>query len=224
MQGGVVAELHSRHGAPFSLYAQLAGSEPRLVTHFLTFLDPIAKVDIRQAQFGRLSNLPEYPISAITGLVIGLVKSVDRRQAMVEDVHHADHFERPQIGICRGFTEFDDSGVDPALQEKLGVLVNTVLVHAATDMAGILIAQIQRIVFSVEMQIEHPHLQVLVGLQGSFLASVGPEIAHDDAQGLTGLASITIGPVSEQPAAAKTLFYEVRVHLVMNQMAGCGNL
>ena len=56
------------------------------------------------------------------------------------------------------------------------------------------------------------------------LAAVWLKCLYIDAQWLAGLTTIAVRSVSEHAAAAKALFNQVRIHLVMNQVAGRGDL
>ena len=173
---------------------------------------------------GRLLDLPEHPIGAIAGRFIGFVKRVNRRQAVVEHVNDADHLQFTERLANAGGSEFHNARVDTALQQELGVLVHAVVVHAAARVTRVLVAQIQRVMLWVVLQVEHAHAQIAVGLPSTALAAVGFECVDLHAQRLAGLAAIAVGAVGEQAAAPKTLLHQVRIHLVVDQVAGGGHL
>jgi hypothetical protein len=102
-------------------------------------------------------------------------------------------------------SEFNDARVHAALQQKLAVLVNAVVVHATAWVPRVLVIQIQRVMFIIEMQVQDPGMQILVGKRCTALTAVRLEVRHEDTQGLAGLASIAVGPVCEQSTAAKAL-------------------
>jgi hypothetical protein len=110
------------------------------------------------------------------------------------------------------------------LEQKLLVLVNTVLIHAAPCVPMGLVAQVQGVMIRVELQIENPNLQMPMGAPGTALASVGFERLDVDAQRLASLAAIAIRSVSEHAAASKALIDQLGVNLVVDQVAGRGDL
>jgi hypothetical protein len=126
--------------------------------------------------------------------------------------------------IFGGFPEFNDARIHATLQQKLTVLINAVLIHAATRMTRVLVAQIQGVVFGIEMQVQDPDGQVLMGTHRSALTAVWTELLDQDTQGLTGLTTIAVGAVGKQPTASKALSDQVRINLVMDQVAGGGHL
>ena len=87
---------------------------------------------------------------------VGVEEGIDRREAIVEDVDDADH-ARPSSSEKR-----DQSRVDAALQQEVGVLLVVVLIHAAAGMACVLVAQIEGVVLGVEIQRQLADGQILV--------------------------------------------------------------
>jgi hypothetical protein len=110
------------------------------------------------------------------------------------------------------------------LQQKLGVLVNAVLVHAPAGVPTRLVTQVQVIVVVLVGQIGYARNQILVLLVGPALASIGLEVTDVNAQWDAGAATIAIWAISEQAAAAKPSGHQLRVNVVMDQMAGGGDL
>ena len=78
---------------------------------------------------------------------IGLEECIHRGKAVVEHVDDRDH---DQGGV--GGAELDQPGVDARLQQVFAVLVLVVLVHAAATVAGLLVADVERVVFVAEDQ------------------------------------------------------------------------
>ena len=148
------------------------------------------------------------------------IKGVHRRQALVQDIDNADHFEFTHFASGAGFSELNQPRIDSTLKQKLLVLLNAVLVHAATRMAAVLIAQIQVIVFTLKTQSGHACHQILMFSQCSLLTFVGLELIAQNAHGHTCLAAIAIGPVGKEATSAKATLDQVRVHIGLNQMAG----
>jgi hypothetical protein len=95
------------------------------------------------------------------------------------------------------------------LQQKLLVLVDAVLVHAAASVAMGLVTQVKGVVVRVKMQIEYAHLQMPMGTPSSALAAVWLESFNLDAQRQTCLASIAVRAVGEHTAAPKALIDQV---------------
>jgi hypothetical protein len=89
------------------------------------------------------------------------------------------------------------------LQQKLGVLVNAVLVHASASVPTRLVAQVQVIVVVLVGQIDYARNQMLVLSIGPALASIGLEVIDVDAQWDAGSATIAVRAISEKAAAAK---------------------
>jgi hypothetical protein len=65
---------------------------------------------------------------------------------------------------------------------------------------------------------------MLVLLVGPALASIGLEFMDIDAQGNAGAATIAVRAVSEKSTAAKPSGHQLRVNIVVDQMAGGGDL
>ena len=76
----------------------------------------------------------------------------------------------------------------------------------------------------VEFQVEYPNVEVFVGAPCPALTAIGFEVLHFDTQRLAGVATVAVRAVSEHAAAAKALFHEVRIDLILNQVAGRGDL
>jgi hypothetical protein len=110
------------------------------------------------------------------------------------------------------------------LQQKLGVLINAVLVHATTSVSTGLVPQVQVIVVVLVGQIDYARNQMLVLSIGPALASIGLEFMDIDAQGNAGAATIAVRAVSEKSTAAKPSGQQLRVNIVVDQMAGGGDL
>ena len=115
---------------------------------------------MRKLECPGLCNLPQNTVGAVAAVGLGFVKGVDGRNAIIEYVKYRDHFQCTRRAIGPRFAELNQSGVDPALQQELCVLVDAVLVHATTGVPTILIAEIQTVVFLHETQFEYSGLQV----------------------------------------------------------------
>src|SRR3954468_6648388 len=149
------SEKRNGRASEYSMLARVAPPQPapggadealdrlelRLVSHLRAFADPVAQVEVRQAEAPARLDLPEYVVGAETRAApVGLVEGVDRRQAVGQIVDDRDHHE------LAGVAEFDQPRIDPALQQEVRVLVAAVVVHAAAGMAFRLIAQVKRVV------------------------------------------------------------------------------
>ena len=91
-------------------------------------------------------------------------------------------------------------------------------------MATRLVPQVEVVVVVLVGQIGNAWNQMLVLLIGPALASIGLEVIDVDAQWDAGAATIAIRAVSEKTAAAKTAGHQFRVNIVVDQMAGGGDL
>jgi hypothetical protein len=110
------------------------------------------------------------------------------------------------------------------LQQKLGVLINAVLVHAPTSVSARLVPQVEVVMVVLVGQIGNAWNQILVLLVGPALASIGFEVMDINSQWDAGAATIAIRTVSEKTAAAKPTGHQFRVNIVVDQMAGRGDL
>ena len=181
---------------------------------------PVAQVDVGQAQFARLGDLPQHVVGAVRGARhVGIEKRVDGRQAIGQHVDDADHAQD-----AFGIAKLHQARVDPALQQKLRVLVAAVLVHAAARVACALVAQIQLVMLVEEGQGGHARLQVGVPAPGAALVAVGRERLRHHAHGDAGLAAVAVRPVGEDAAAAKAVAYQFRIHVAVDQVRRRGHL
>src|SRR5947208_9416973 len=126
-------------GPPLAADQELMGSELRLVGHLAAPLDPVAEIDMGQAELARLLDLPEHDVGAVARLRLGLEEGVDRRQAVVQHVEDRDHLERA-VAVLGRLAELHQARVDAALEQELGVLIDRVVVHAAAGVASGLVA------------------------------------------------------------------------------------
>src|SRR6185369_3900479 len=137
----------------------------------------------------RLFDLPQDTVGTVAGRTVGLVKGIDRRDAVVEYVQYRDHSQRAGRAVRPAFAKFNQARIDAALQKELRVLVDAVVVHSTAGVAARLIAQVQVIVLGHKTQLEHPRLQVLVACPGPSLASVGAELFAEHPQRHAGAAT-----------------------------------
>ena len=98
------------------------------------------------------------------------------------------------------------------------------MVHAAARVAPILIAQVKLVVLGHKTQTQDVRLQSPVARCSPFLASIRLKFVDENAQRRTRLTTIAIRPIGKHAAAAKTLRDEVRIQIVLNQVAGRGDL
>ena len=152
------------------------------------------------------------------------IKGVHRRQPLVQDIDNTHHFEFTHLASGTGFSEFNQPRIDSTLKQKLLVLLNAVLVHAATRMAAVLIAQIQVVMLIFKTQSRHARHQILMFSQSSLLTFVGLELIAQYSHGHACLAAIAIGPVGKEATSAKATLDQVRIHIGLNQMTGCRHL
>ena len=76
-------------------------------------------------------------------LPVRRIEGVNGREAIVQDIQDGHHLQSPCITRCIEFAKLHETGVYPALQQELCVLVNAVVVHATPRMAGVLINPVQ---------------------------------------------------------------------------------
>ena len=79
------------------------------------------------------------------------------------------------MAIDAGFSEFDKSRIDTALQQKLFVLFDAVVVHPPTRVPTVLVAQIKVVMFRFKTKARNPGDQMFVFLVGTALTFVGFE-------------------------------------------------
>src|SRR5689334_11530321 len=141
------SQIPGRQPAPRAAREALDRLEARLVRHLRAFLDPIAEIEVRQAERPARVDLPEHVVGAeARASAVGLEEGIDRREAIGQLIDDRDHDELPVLA------ELHQAGVDAALQQEVRVLVAAVVVHAAAGMAPRLIAQVERIVLEAEYQ------------------------------------------------------------------------
>jgi hypothetical protein len=199
------------------------GAKTGLVGHLRALGDPVAQIEIGQLELAGLLDLPEHAVGAVAARRVRVVEGVDRRQAIGQDVDDGDHAQ--DAGALFGWLpELHQAGVDAALQQKLGVLVHAVLVHAAASVAGGLVTQVQRVMFFRETQPGDTAAQLLMRRTGPALAAVGLEALHRDAQRHAGLALVAMGAVGEQAAAAEAAGHQGGIGFSVDQVAGRGHL
>jgi hypothetical protein len=142
-----------RVGLPLVVLKTFARRKAFFVLHFGAGTNPVAHVNERQPLSLWPVELPKHAVSAVTGVLLRGIKGVNRRQALIQDVDNTHHFQFTHLASCAGFSEFNQPRIDSTLKQKLLVLLYAVLVHAATRMAAVLIAQIQVVVFTFKTQI-----------------------------------------------------------------------
>jgi hypothetical protein len=130
----------------------------------------------------------------------------------------------PGSPLGKGFAELHQARIDTALQQELRVLVDAVVVHAAARMAAVLVAQVELVVLWHEAEFEDAGVQCLVPAPCAALAAIGAEEIDRHAQRHAGLAAIAVGAVSEHAAAPEAVGHQVRISVVVDQVAGCGDL
>ena len=167
-------------------------------------------------------DLPQHAVGAKTVAWVWVVERVDSRNAIIQNIQNCNHFQFARLpwGCCDA--KLHQTGIDPALQQELGVLVDAVLVHAAPRVSGALVAQVELVVFLDKAQLEHPSLQAAMSRPGPALASVGCKLRCQNSQRHTGAAAITVGSVGEHTTAPETLAHQIRVGGVVDQVTwGC---
>ena len=91
-------------------------------------------------------------------------------------------------------------------------------------MAAGLVSQIQLVMLIVKTQPLHPHTQMPMRSSRPALTFVGLECANWNPQRHTGIAAIAIRAVGEHTAAPESIGNQVRISVVVNQVAGRGHL
>src|ERR1051325_4887951 len=192
----MLARVPPPQPAPGAADEALDRLELRLVRHLRAFADPVAEVEVGQAQALARLDLPQHVVGAeARAAPVGLVEGVDRRKAVgqvVDDRHH------DELAVL---AELDQPRVDATLQEKVRMLVAAVVVHAAAGMALGLVAQVERVVLEAEFERLRVRDEVLVLLPGAPLRAVGAVLAYRDAHGDAGAARVAVRPVGEDAAA-----------------------
>src|ERR1035437_7001529 len=85
--------LRAEVSNPLAANPAFKWQEPDFVVHFLALTDPVTQVNMRQIERFRLGNMPQDAIGAVTRVRIGLIKSINRRQAIVEHIEYGHHSE-----------------------------------------------------------------------------------------------------------------------------------
>lgn len=211
-------------GNPLTIHQNLVGRKLLLVVHLCTGLNPVPQIHMGKAKLTRLLDLPQHTVGAIVGAGLGLVEGIDGRETIVEHIDNRHHFEAVGLAIVAGLDKFNESRIDSALEQKLAVLVDVVVVHAAAGMAVVLVTQIQVVVGLAEAQRHDSNHQVAVTLPGASLAAVGFKSLGLHAQRDAGLATIAMGAIGEHAAAPKTVGHQFGIGVAVDQMTGGGYL
>ena len=85
------------------------GHEARLVRHLRALADPVAEVQVGQAEGAAGLELPEHVVGAEAAAPLRLEERVDRGQPVREVVDDRHHHELPLVA------ELDEARVDAAL-------------------------------------------------------------------------------------------------------------
>lgn len=171
-----------------------------------------------------LLNLPEHAIAAVAGLVARLVKRVNRGNAIFQYIEDGDHFECARFTMGRAFAKLHQARVHAALQQELRVLVNAVMVHAAAGVTPALVAQVELVMLWQETQFEDARMQRVVSFPGAALAAVCLKTVDRHAKRHAGLASVAARAVGKHAATPKSIDHEARIRVVVDEMAGRGDL
>lgn len=194
--------------------------EAGFVSHFPAFLNPVTEVEIGQAQGGASGDLPEDGVSAETGAGdAGVEKGVDGGEAVVETVDQADDAQRTAFRLA----EFDQPGVDMALQYEFGVLVGVALIHAAAGMAGVLVAPVKGVVGFIVDEWAFRSYQRAVLFKTALLAAVGGKVLDGDAYRHAGAAAGAVRPVGKRAAAPESVTHEPAVEGAVDQTGRNGD-
>ena len=78
-------------------------------------------------------------------------------------------------------------------------------------MAGLLVADVERVVFVAEDQRQVATDEAAVAADGAALAAVGPELLHGDAYRDARLAAVAAGPVGEAAAAPEACTHQFAI-------------
>ena len=153
----------------------LLGPEVGLVLHFLTPIDPVAEVQVRDVDgHAQLDLLQDAVSTQSTIRLIGVEKGIDRRQTFRSGIGHCNCNELTfQPGL-------DKQGFSPRIQQKAFKVLRIRIVHAAIVMTRgkILLIQMKVLIGIPSLLIFHA--QIIVSFQ---IASVGasmPEVLAVD--------------------------------------------
>ena len=86
-----------------------------------------------------LLDLPENAVGSQAALDIGIVKGVDRGQALFQHIDDGNHAQGAIF-----IPKLHQAGIDSALQQKLTLLRAAVLVHASAWVTTLLVAGVER--------------------------------------------------------------------------------
>src|SRR5574343_290953 len=111
-----------------------------------------------------------------------------------------------------------------ALQQELCVLLVTVLVHAATRVARLLVTIVKVVVLVNVDQRQFTGTQIGVAFPGPALAAVGLKIGDPQANRDAGLAMVAIWSVGKDAAAPEAGAHELAIDHAVDQMGRRGNL
>ena len=179
---------------------------------------------MRQPEGLRLTDQPQHAVGAVTRARLRFIKGVHGGYAVFQHVQDGHHAQGTSAFVRAGFTKLHQARIDPALQQKLGVLLDAVVVHAAAGVATVLVAQIQIVVLRHETQPGHARLQVSMPTPRPALAAIRRESIGQYAQRYAGLAAVAMRPVGEQTAAPKALADQFGIRGIVDEVAWGGHL
>src|ERR1700722_5364870 len=96
-------ELLPLHPRPAVQAEALLGQVASLVAHLLRPLDPIAEIDVGQAEAARFLDMIENDVAAERpARDVGIVEGIDQRQAVGQAVGQADREQCPRARLTAG--------------------------------------------------------------------------------------------------------------------------
>ena len=211
-------------GSPLAIHQNLVRRKLLLVVHFGAGFDPIAQIHMGKPELPRLLDLPQHAVGAVVGAGFGLIEGVHGRETIVQHIDNRHHFEAVGLAVLAGLDKLNESRIHSALEQKLAVLVDVVVVHATAGVAVVLVAQVQVVMRLAKAQRHHSDHQVAVALPGASLAAVGFKSLGLHTQRDAGLATIAMGAVGKHAAAPKTVGHQFGIGVAMDEVTGRGHL
>src|SRR5688500_568854 len=103
---------------PYAVDQPFDWTKARLVGHFAAVANPVAEIEVWHAERAALLDLREDVVRAqARSGHVGIEERVDRGQTVFEKIDDADHRELALVA------KLDEPGINPALQEKVRILV-----------------------------------------------------------------------------------------------------
>ena len=178
-----------------------------LVSHLLRAVDPVAEIDVRQAESAGLLDMVENHEAAEGAAgVMRRIEGIDQRQPVRQPVGEANRVERAgALIVARRLAQavFDELGVDVGVLDHHGEVERRHIGHAALGMASVEIGAEQGEMLVGRLRRDQVPDEIGVHAQRPALAFVGAEIVDQHPHRHAGPAALASGPVCDGLRAAE---------------------